>query len=92
MLLTLNSEARKYGTRPPGRFRLSQTSMNILYYDLFSGVNLPVKQFFVIKRLYIERRSTSENCIIDNEHCIVFSFSKEPWENVAIMRCTKSTN
>ena len=31
MLHTLNGEARKHGTRPTGRFRLSQTSLNIPY-------------------------------------------------------------
>ena len=30
----LNAEARKHGTRPTGRFQLSQTSVNILYEEV----------------------------------------------------------
>ena len=39
MLRALNGEARKHGTLPTDRFRLSQISVNILYQPIRIGTN-----------------------------------------------------
>ena len=59
------------------------------YYFIFSWSPcglwrcLPVRTFscYYNYRMYTERRAASENCIVDNAHCIVFTFWEKCWHN-----------
>ena len=50
-------------------------------YWVSEEVHLLLKAYY---SAYTERRSTSENCIIDNAHCIVFSFLTLPLPSLLV--------
>ena len=69
----LHEKVGKHGTGNRGGSKLIEQTLNVSRKGALCAPDSS-KLFGTPCGTYTERRSASENCIIDDTHCIVFSF------------------